>query len=146
MALRRSNAVLRTACREQLRVWTGHLHLSPEQAAQARVLAARTVARLAPNSKIAFAFSQGSDGLVAQMQGRSQPAFLIARSPLDDVGFGRDQSFSFAMRHQVGRTGLSLSAEHGSAMVSLFYRRDAGHFAELPDDKGIAASGRGSSE
>jgi len=89
--------------------WTGQLRLSPEQAVQARVLAARAVARLAPNAMIAFAFSQGSDGLVAQLQGRSQPAFLIARSPLD-------QSFSFAMRHQVGRTGMSLSAEHGSAI------------------------------
>jgi len=28
----------------------------------------------------------------------------------------------------------------GSAMVSLFYRRDPGHFADLPDDKGVAAS------
>ena len=96
--------------------WTGQLRLSPEQAVQARVLAARAVAHVAPNSKIAFAFSQGTDGLVAQLQGRSQPAFLIARSPMDDVGFGRDQSFSFAMRHQLGQTGLSLAAEHGSAV------------------------------
>lgn len=96
--------------------WTGQLRLSPEQAVQARVLAARAAARLNPHAKIAFAFAQGSDGLVAQLQGRSQPAFLIARSPLDDVGFGRDQSFSFATRHQVGRTGMSLSAEHGSAI------------------------------
>lgn len=96
--------------------WTGQLRLSPEQAVQARVLAARAVARVAPNSKIAFAFSQGADGLVAQLQGRSQPAFLIARAPLDDVGFGRNQSFSFAARHQFGMTGLSIAAEHGSAI------------------------------
>jgi subtilisin family serine protease len=96
--------------------WTGQLRLSPEDAVQARVLAGRAVARVAPNSKIAFAFSQGTDGLVAQLQGRSQPAFLIARSPLDDVGFGRDQSFSFAARHQLGKTGLSIAAEHGSAI------------------------------
>lgn len=96
--------------------WTGQLRLAPEQAVQARVLAARAVARIAPNSKIAFAFTQGADGLVAQLQGRSQPAFLIARSPIDDVGFGRDKSFSFVMRHQLGRTGLSIAAERGSAI------------------------------
>lgn len=96
--------------------WTGQLRLSPEQAVQARVLAARAVARVAPASQIAFAFSQGADGLVAQLKGRSQPAFLIARSPLDDIGFGRDQSFSFAARHQLGKTGLSFAVEHGSAI------------------------------
>ena len=96
--------------------WTGQLRLSPDDAVKARVLAGRAVARVAPNSNIAFAFSQGADGLVAQLQGRSQPAFLIARAPVDDVGFGRDQSFSFAARHQLGKTGLTISAEHGSAI------------------------------
>jgi len=28
----------------------------------------------------------------------------------------------------------------GSALVSLFYRRDPGHYADLPDDKGLAVS------
>lgn len=96
--------------------WTGQLRLSPEQAVQARVLAARVIAQVAPKSKIAFAFAQGADGLVAQLQGRSQPAFLIAGSPTDDVGFGRDQSFSFAGRHTFDKTGLSFAVEHGSAI------------------------------
>lgn len=96
--------------------WSGQLRLAPDDAVKARVLATRAVARLAPNAKIAFAFSQGADGLVAQLQGRNQPAFLIARAPIDDVGFGRNQSFSFAMRHQLGKTGLTIAAEHGSAI------------------------------
>lgn len=96
--------------------WTGQLRLSADDAVKARVLAGRAVARIAPDAKVAFAFSQGADGLVAQLQGRSQPAFLIARAPIDDVGFGRDQSFSFAARHQFGKTGLTIAAEHGSAI------------------------------
>ncbi|HEX4847000.1 MAG TPA: S8 family serine peptidase, partial [Novosphingobium sp.] len=98
--------------------WSGQLRLSHRDAEIARVLAARAVARIAPNSDIAFAFAQGSDGLVAQLQGRSQPAFLIARGPTDDVGFGRDESFSLAWRRQAGGWGVTFGAEHGSAMTA----------------------------
>jgi hypothetical protein len=96
--------------------WSGQLRLSQQDAEAAKVLAARVVARIAPDSQIAFAFAQGADGLIAQLQGHSQPAFLIARSPLDDVGFGRTDSFSFAARHQLGPWGLTMGAEHGSAI------------------------------
>ena len=94
--------------------WQGMLKLSLADAQVARVLAGQIVARLAPNSKIAFGFAQGSDGLVARLQGRQQPAFLIARAPGDDQGFGQDDMLSMAWRHQAGRWGLSASAEHGS--------------------------------
>ena len=96
--------------------WSGQLRLSQKDAEAAKVLAARVVARIAPDSQIAFAFAQGSDGLIAQLQGHSQPAFLIARSPLDDVGFGRTDSFSFAARHRLGPWGITMGAEHGSAI------------------------------
>ncbi|MFM5954394.1 MAG: S8 family peptidase [Novosphingobium sp.] len=96
--------------------WNGQLRLSREDAEAARVLAARAVLRIAPGSQLAFAFSQGSDGLVAQLQGRSQPAFLIARGPTDDVGFGRNESLSLAWRKALGPWGVSLGAEHGAAM------------------------------
>ena len=96
--------------------WQGMLRLSLADAQVARVLAGQVVARIAPNSKIAFAFAQGSDGLVARLQGRQQPAFLIARAPGDDQGFGQDGMLSMAWRHQAGRWGLSASAEHGSSV------------------------------
>lgn len=118
--------------------WTGQLRLSPDDAVKARVLAGRAVARIAPNAKIAFAFSQGADGLVAQLQGRSQPAFLIARAPVDDVGFGRDQSFSFAARHQLGKTGMTIAAEHGSAISAapvLSGSSNLGHIRLNPADR-----------
>ena len=96
--------------------WSGQLRLTQRDAQAAKVLAARVVARIAPDSQIAFAFAQGSDGLIAQLQGHSQPAFLIARAPLDDVGFGRADSFSFAARHRLGPWGITMGAEHGSAI------------------------------
>jgi Subtilase family len=96
--------------------WQGQLRLSGHDAAAARVLAARVVARIAPGAEIAFAFAQGSDGLVSQLQGRQQGAFLIARGPGDDLGFGRDESFSLALRRQAGPWGLSVGAEHGAVI------------------------------
>ena len=94
--------------------WQGMLKLSLADAQVARVLAGQIVARIAPNSKLAFGFAQGSDGLVAQLQGHRQPAFLIARAPGDDQGFGQDNVLSMAWRRQAGRWGLSASAEHGT--------------------------------
>ena len=94
--------------------WQGMLKLSLADAQVARVLAGQIVARIAPNSKLAFGFAQGSDGLVAQLQGHRQPAFLIARAPSDDQGFGQDNVLSMAWRRQAGRWGLSASAEHGT--------------------------------
>lgn len=98
--------------------WTGQLRLTREQAEQARVLAARAVMQLAPGRQIGFAFEQGADGLVAQLQGRDQPAFLIARSPLDDLGFGTTGQASFAVREGLGAWGLTVSAERGSAQAA----------------------------
>lgn len=96
--------------------WTGQLRLSPDDAAKARVLAARVVAAVAPRARIAFAFAQGSEGLVATLQGRSQPAFLIARAPADDAGFAHRGSFTLAARHEFGPLGLTVSAEQAAAL------------------------------
>lgn len=98
--------------------WTGQLRLSREQAEQARVLAARAVLQIAPDRQLGFAFEEGADGLVAQLQGRDQPAFLIARSPRDDLGFGATGQTSLAARASFGRWGLTVSAEQGSAQAA----------------------------
>src|SRR5690606_15329056 len=45
------------------------LTLAREDAEAARVLAARVAMRLSPGTQIGFAFAQGPDGLVAQLQG-----------------------------------------------------------------------------
>ncbi|MDL2352689.1 MAG: S8 family serine peptidase, partial [Pseudomonadota bacterium] len=104
--------------RTQRLPWQGMLKLSLADAQISRVLAGQVVTRISPNSKIAFGFAQGSDGLVAQLQGHTQPAFLIARAPGDDQGFGQDNVISTAWRHQAGKWGIAASAEHGSPVTA----------------------------
>ncbi len=97
--------------------WSGQLRLSRADADTARVMAARMVAQLSPKTRFAFAYAQGGDGLVAQLQGRSDPAFLVAGSPLDDVGFSRSGQMALALRQQLGQGwGLTLSAERAQAI------------------------------
>ncbi len=100
--------------------WSRQLSLSHQDATKAKVLAARIVARISPKSQMGFAFSGGADGLVAQMQGQNQPAFLIAGNPLQDTGFARSGQTSFALRRDMGGAmkgwGMTISAERGEAI------------------------------
>ena len=86
--------------------YTGLLRLGREDAEQARVLAARVALQLAPHTKVAFAFAESGEGLVAQLQGQDRPAFLIAGGATGDSGLYRTTDASFALRRQVGRWGL----------------------------------------
>ncbi len=96
--------------------WSGPLRLSRSDADIARVLAARIIAQTAPGTQLGFAYAQGADGLVAQLQGRSQPAFLVSGSPLDDLGFAQSNQTSLALRRTLGRWGVTLSAQNGTAL------------------------------
>ena len=98
------------------------LRLGADDAASARVLAARVVARIAPHAQLGFAFAQGGDGLVAQLQGRMQPAFLIASAPFDDTGFARGSTSAVALRQELGRWGVTASAERGDVLGSASVR------------------------
>lgn len=96
------------------------LRLSPEDARIAQVLAARVALQISSDTKMGFAFSEGADGLVMQMQGYSRPAFMIASGAGGDAGFLRSNDASAAIRKQFGAWGFTLSAENGEA---LFARR-----------------------
>jgi len=95
--------------------WVGQLRISPADAQQARVLAARVTARLGPDTTLAFGFRQGADGLLGQLRGESQPAFRIARSPFNDFGLGERDEVSAALRHQLGTWGVSATLQQGQA-------------------------------
>jgi subtilisin family serine protease len=99
--------------RAALLPWTGQLRLSRQDSDTARVLAGRVVSRLAPGTTLGFAYAQGADGLVAQMRGASQPAFLIAGGPLDDTGFLRGGLSAMALRRAWHGWGLTLAGEAG---------------------------------
>jgi hypothetical protein len=112
--------------------WQGKLRLSHSDARVAQVMAARVAARIAPRTRIAFGFAQGADGLIAQVQGHSEPAFVIARSPTGDFGFARSGETAVALRQQLGAWGLTLSAEAAKSATTagqrsgtaLFQRRN----------------------
>ena len=96
----------------------GLLRLAPEEAEQARVIAARVAMTLAPETSFGFAYAQGADGLVAQLQGQDRPAFMIAGSSVSDDGALRGSDLAFALRHQFGDFGVTLNAESGRTFTA----------------------------
>lgn len=101
-------------------LWTGQLRLSQDDAEIAQVLAARIAMKIAPDLQAGFAFGEGAGGLVAQMQGQSRPAFLIAGSAQGDNGFVESGDASFAIRRHLGGWGLTASAQQGEAWLGNF--------------------------
>lgn len=93
------------------------LRLDLQDAARARVLAAMLTARIAPGREAAFGFRQGSDGLIAQLQGARSPAFIVAASPGEDLGFLTSDRTSAAFRQALGKWGVTASTESGSALT-----------------------------
>lgn len=87
--------------------------LSPERAESARALAGSVAQRLGRDTAFALGFATGGGALTAQLAGRGEPAFLIARAP--DGGFGFDASArnAAAIRVAPGQIGLTASAETG---------------------------------
>lgn len=95
------------------------LRLPGADAERARVLAGMVMAKVAPRSTVGFAYRQGADGLVAQLQGQRRPAFLVAGDPADDGGFVREAGLAFAWRQQLGTWGLTASADRGRVAPGL---------------------------
>lgn len=116
----------------------GHqLRLTRDEAEGARVLAARAAFTLSPEMQMGFAFRQGSDGLVAQLQGQERPAFLIAGDARSDAGFTVGTDAAFALRRQVGPWGLTASAERGEAWLGA-YRRAGEVFGRVHEKRPTA--------
>lgn len=101
----------------------GDLHLGIEDAEQARVLAARVATRLAPDLAMGFAFAEGANGLVAQLQGQDRPAFMIAQEAAGDTGSLNRSDVSFALRKQLDGWGLTFAAERGAILSGAEIRR-----------------------
>jgi len=103
----------------------GLLRLSNEDAEQARVLAGRVALQLAPHTKVAFGFAESGDGLVAELQGQDRPAFMIAGGAAGDPGLYHTTDASIALRRQVGRWGLTVSADSGKTWSAAYMHRAA---------------------
>ena len=99
------------------------LFLSSGQQDQARILAGRISATIARDTRFSLGIRQAAAGQVVALQGMLGPAFLTATDAQMDGGFERAPGQSFALRHQLGRFGLTGSVEVGEAR--LFERGDA---------------------
>lgn len=93
------------------------LSLTESEAVQARTAAGLVASKLTRDSSMAFGFSQEGRTLAATLAGASQPAFLVARDASGATGFERRAGDAFAFRQQMGKLGLTLSAERGQALL-----------------------------
>jgi len=93
------------------------LQLTPGDAQQARTIAATVSARLGARAQFAIGIAQGAASLGAGLQGRADPAFLIANDPTIDAGFASTSATAFALRRTFGRWGLTASVENGHVLA-----------------------------
>lgn len=101
------------------------LRLTHEDADAARVMAARIALRIAPETQLGFAYRQSADGLVASLQERDRPAFMIAGTGVNDTGMLAQSDSAVALRQQLGDWGLTVSAQTGSTITAANERRAA---------------------
>ena len=98
---------------ERLAIGTG-------DAGRARALAASVTARLGTDAQFAIGASESGNALAARLAGRDDPAFLVARDPVNSQGFDSDVGGSLAVRQQFGGWGVSVAQEQGDVLT----RRD----------------------
>lgn len=87
--------------------------LSYQDSRQARVIAGMAVARISDRTAVAMGFSEGAKTLEKRLAGVSDASFMIARDPHAAIGFDVKRGNAAAVRHQLGRIGLTLSGERG---------------------------------
>ena len=92
--------------------------LSRADADAGRAIAGTVMQRIARDTALGFAFSQGSAGLTAQLSGVSHPAFMLGG--IDGVGFENIAGSASALRQQLWGIGITAAAETGDVLA----RRD----------------------
>ncbi|MFX6759380.1 hypothetical protein ABTH30_21050, partial [Acinetobacter baumannii] len=82
------------------------LSLTGDDSERARAIAATVVGKLGARADFAIGMATGAPVLSAQLAGRADPAFLIARAPLRELGFAARSGNAFAVRRRFGPWGL----------------------------------------
>ncbi|MCW3847189.1 S8 family serine peptidase [Sphingomonas sp. LB-2] len=96
------------------------LGLRGEDARRAHILAASVIGHLTGRADFAIGASESGNALTAWLAGRDDPAFLVARDPVNSTGFDVDVGGSVAVRQKLGPWGVTLAAEYGDVLA----RRD----------------------
>lgn len=86
------------------------LLLSRDETTRARALAGSVATRIGRDTSLALGFATGSDGLDHSLSADHTPAFLVADP---QRGLETAPQGAFALRHQIGRIGLTVAAETG---------------------------------
>ncbi|MEG3152755.1 S8 family peptidase [Sphingomonas sp. ZT3P38] len=86
-------------------------------AARARAIAGIVTKRLGSDAAFAIGFAEGSAALSARLAGRVEPAFLVARDPVQGQGFDSSITGSSAIRQQFGAIGLTAAIERGDVLT-----------------------------
>jgi subtilisin family serine protease len=95
------------------RVGLAQLGLTYEDARKARVLSGLAISRLTKQTMVALGISESGKTLQQRLAGAQASAFLVARDPMTRMGFYGESSGSLGVRQQLGRFGLTATAERG---------------------------------
>jgi hypothetical protein len=91
--------------------------LSAGDAERAQAIAGVVTKHMGSNAQVSFGFAEGGAALTARMAGRAEPAFLVARDPVQGQGFDSNVRASTAYRQQFGAFGLAASVESGDVLT-----------------------------
>lgn len=87
--------------------------LSHQDSRRARLIAGMAAAQISDRTAIAMGFSEGGKALEKRLAGVSDAPFMIARDPHGTIAFDLRRGNAVALRHQLGRIGLTVTAERG---------------------------------
>jgi subtilisin family serine protease len=106
----------------QPQVGLAQLGLTYEDARKVRILSGLAISRLSQRTAVALGISESGKTLQQRLAGAEGGAFLVARDPTTRMGFYGDSAGSLGVRQQVGRFGLTATAERGRVYQPVFNR------------------------
>jgi hypothetical protein len=87
--------------------------IGPQDLRKSRLIAGSAVAHLDNKTAVALGFSEGAKDMERRLTGASAGSFLIASDIAGNPGFAAKRGSSMAVRHQFGKTGVTVSGETG---------------------------------
>jgi Subtilase family len=102
------------------------LDLAPDTMRASRVLASRVAIALSKNTRFSLGIRQAAAGQIASLQDRQSDTFIAASDPSMDSGLVHKPGMSLVLRQTVAGTGISGSAETGTALI---YQQPSGYSA-----------------
>ncbi|MBW0144090.1 S8 family peptidase [Sphingomicrobium clamense] len=86
---------------------------------QARLITGSVIARIDPETRVAFGFSESASTLTDRLTGDHGTAFLVAKDGQNGTGFTASRDHSFGVRRDFGPVGVTVASEAGSRWTSL---------------------------